>query len=475
MVRRNRPSIFSQRFDEPEVLRMSDFTKNYNDVMSRHIENIAKMTQAIQGIYTNESYMGMVQSVRKLSEELQRVYPNPDHTKLIQSAQKITEVLSLAVPKVYYNQYTLNSMTKLTESLTKNSFVDIGNKELFETFQKNFAYQLKAFKQDDLKKIGEKIRYSMPDIDAVSANLQRAAKAVQISEYKNSEEIDDEIYDEYSSDIEQILAGEVTDEEIVEKNEKSEGKLAKLLYRIIVFLVTTFFAGYLQYTCEPVYKLINKVAVKEDVSDLSKEIGNPAKGTKFTVWAKKDGYVEISYEDENGSIQGYISEEDFNNKSELVQDALDEEQMVFISKCMLCMSKYWNVDSDETYKRLNKDFDIIKEYIILEYDRLVELTDEELVLDIDGEYKKRQKTKTEAEFQKTSNYSDDELRFVVFCIESLAEDLKVDPIIVHDALTKESDIVDQYIIPCYETLHTQGKEYIIENLKEVMAERGIVL
>ena len=474
-MRRNRPSIFSQRFDEPEVLRMSDFTKNYNDVMRRHVENITKMAQAVQGIYANKPYMSMVQSVRKLSEGLQRVYPYSDHTKLIQSAQKITEVLSLVEPKVYYNQNTLNSMIKLAESLSKSSFVNIGSKELYEVLQKNFASQLKILKQKDLKKVGEKIRHSMPDIDAVSFNLQRAAKAVQISEYKNSDEIDDEIYDEYSSDIEHILDGELTDEEIVEKNEKSEGKLAKLLYRIIVSIVTTFFAGYLQYTCEPVYKLINKVIVKEDISDLSKEVGNPAKGTKFTVWAKKDGYVEISYEDENGSIQGYISEDDFNNKSELVQDALDEEQMVFISKCMLCMSKYWNVDSDETYKRLNKDFDIIKEYIMLEYDRLVELTDEELVLDIDREYKKRQNTKPEDEFQKAGNYSDDELRFVVFCIESLAEDMNVDPIIVHDALTKESDIVDQYIIPCYETLHTQGKEYIVENLKEVMEERGIVL
>ncbi len=431
---------------------MSDFMKNYNDVMSRHVENITKMAQAVQGIYANESYMSMVQS-----------------------AQKITEVLSLVEPKVYYNQNALNGMIKLAESLSKSSFVNIESKELYEVLQKKFASQLKILKQENLKKVEEKIRHSMPDIDAVSFNLQRAAKAVQISEYKNSDEIDDEIYDEYSSDIEHILDGELTDEEIVEKNAKSEGKLAKLLYRIIVFVVTTFFTGYLQYACEPVYKLINKVIVKEDVSDLSKEVGNPAKGTKFTVWAKKDGYVEISYEDENGSIQGYISEDDFNNKSELVQDALDEEQMVFISKCMLCMSKYWNVDSDETYKRLNKDFDIIKEYIMLEYDRLVELTDEELVLDIDREYKKRQNTKPEDEFQKAGNYSDDELRFVVFCIESLAEDMNVDPIIVHDALTKESDIVDQYIIPCYETLHTQGKEYIVENLKEVMEERGIVL
>lgn len=91
-------------------------------------------------------------------------------------------------------------------------------------------------------------------------------------------------------------------------------------------------------------------------------------------------------------------------------------------------------------------------------------------LDINGEYKKQQNMKIQ-EFPKSSNYSDDELRFVIFCIENM----NVDPVIVHDALTKRSDIVDQYIVPCYETLHTQGKEYIIDNLKEVMAERGIAL
>ena len=63
----------------------------------------------------------------------------------------------------------------------------------------------------------------------------------------------------------------------------------------------------------------------------------------------------------------------------------------------------------------------------------------------------------------------------IFFIENLSENMNVDPVIVHDALTRESDIVDQYIIPCYEMLHTQGKEYIVENLKEVMAERGIAL
>ncbi len=81
-----------------------------------------------------------------------------------------------------------------------------------------------------------------------------------------------------------------------------------------------------------------------------------------------------------------------------------------------------------------------------ENDRLVELTDEELVLDIDREYKRRQNKKIEERFQKPGYYSDDELRFVVFCIESLAEDMNVDPVIVHDALTKESYILKGYTV-----------------------------
>lgn len=86
-----------------------------------------------------------------------------------------------------------------------------------------------------------------------------------------------------------------------------------------------------------------------------------------------------------------------------------------------------------------------------------------------------QNKKSKEQLYRSGNYSGDELRFVVFCIESLAEDMKVDPVVVHDALTRESGIVDQYIIPCYETLHTQGKEYIMEKLKEVMEERGITV
>ena len=62
-----------------------------------------------------------------------------------------------------------------------------------------------------------------------------------------------------------------------------------------------------------------------------------------------------------------------------------------------------------------------------------------------------------------------ELEFAVFCIENLA----VDAIDVYKALTKKSDILYQYIIPEYEVLHTQSKEYIMDDILDVMEERGV--
>lgn len=41
-------------------------------------------------------------------------------------------------------------------------------------------------------------------------------------------------------------------------------------------------------------------------------------------------------------------------------------------------------------------------------------------------------------------------------------------------LTKDTDLLDSYIIPCYEPLHTQSKNYIINELLEVLKENGII-
>ena len=68
-----------------------------------------------------------------------------------------------------------------------------------------------------------------------------------------------------------------------------------------------------------------------------------------------------------------------------------------------------------------------------------------------------------------------ELEFAVFCIENVAARLSVDAKQVYQAFTKKSDILNGYIVPEYEILHTQSKEYIVDELLEVMKERGVEL
>ena len=64
--------------------------------------------------------------------------------------------------------------------------------------------------------------------------------------------------------------------------------------------------------------------------------------------------------------------------------------------------------------------------------------------------------------------------FAVFCIEALADELNLTGDRVYKMLTDESDILDGYIVPSYDVLHTQGKEYIVEDLLGVMRRRGVL-
>ena len=67
-----------------------------------------------------------------------------------------------------------------------------------------------------------------------------------------------------------------------------------------------------------------------------------------------------------------------------------------------------------------------------------------------------------------------ELEFAIFCIENVAAKLGVSAEKVYNALAEKSDILNDYIIPEYEILHTQGKDYIVDDIIEVMKERGVL-
>ncbi|MDR1934294.1 MAG: DUF3791 domain-containing protein [Candidatus Accumulibacter sp.] len=70
--------------------------------------------------------------------------------------------------------------------------------------------------------------------------------------------------------------------------------------------------------------------------------------------------------------------------------------------------------------------------------------------------------------------NENELAFAVFCIESIAERLEMDGSEAYRRLTQDSAILDEYILANYETLHTQGKDYIVEDIIDCMRGKGLV-
>lgn len=68
-----------------------------------------------------------------------------------------------------------------------------------------------------------------------------------------------------------------------------------------------------------------------------------------------------------------------------------------------------------------------------------------------------------------------ELEFAIFCVENVAAKLGVRAEDVYKAFTDKSDILNGYIVPGYEALHTQSKEYIVDDIIELMQERGVTI
>ncbi|GBU21378.1 hypothetical protein R80B4_01267 [Fibrobacteres bacterium R8-0-B4] len=78
-----------------------------------------------------------------------------------------------------------------------------------------------------------------------------------------------------------------------------------------------------------------------------------------------------------------------------------------------------------------------------------------------------------AEKAQESGFGRKQLEFAVFCIENIAERLGKPGNEVYAMLAEKSDILDGYIIPCYDVLHTQGKGYIVNDILEYMRREGL--
>ncbi|MDR2132931.1 MAG: DUF3791 domain-containing protein [Clostridiales Family XIII bacterium] len=75
---------------------------------------------------------------------------------------------------------------------------------------------------------------------------------------------------------------------------------------------------------------------------------------------------------------------------------------------------------------------------------------------------------------KYTEISPEQSYFAVFCIEALSDELGVPGDKVYRLLTEDSDILDAYILPFHDALHTQGKGYIVRELKELLQKRGLL-
>ena len=65
-----------------------------------------------------------------------------------------------------------------------------------------------------------------------------------------------------------------------------------------------------------------------------------------------------------------------------------------------------------------------------------------------------------------------ELTFVVFVLHALGQHWNMTTPEVYDILNS-TGILDDYIIKCYDVLHTLGKENLVEDITEFVREKGI--
>lgn len=65
-----------------------------------------------------------------------------------------------------------------------------------------------------------------------------------------------------------------------------------------------------------------------------------------------------------------------------------------------------------------------------------------------------------------------ELGFSIFVLYSLADEWNKTPAAVYRILNS-TGILDNYVIDAYDVLHTQGKEYLVEDITEYVREKGV--
>lgn len=66
------------------------------------------------------------------------------------------------------------------------------------------------------------------------------------------------------------------------------------------------------------------------------------------------------------------------------------------------------------------------------------------------------------------------LDFTIFVLYQLADAWHIPAYKAYEILNK-SGALKNYLIPCYDALHTQGSQYLVEDLTEYVQEKGFTV
>jgi len=68
----------------------------------------------------------------------------------------------------------------------------------------------------------------------------------------------------------------------------------------------------------------------------------------------------------------------------------------------------------------------------------------------------------------------DSMAFVVYMIHRCANQWGLSPAAVYRKL-KESGCIQSYLVPCYDVLHTQSSDYVLNDIELYLRNRGIAV
>jgi len=70
--------------------------------------------------------------------------------------------------------------------------------------------------------------------------------------------------------------------------------------------------------------------------------------------------------------------------------------------------------------------------------------------------------------------NDKQLKFSVYIINQIAQVFQKPTAVVFKLLS-ESGVLDDYIIGCYDSLHTLGRDYLIDDITGLLNDRGVAI